>query len=46
MDELANYGIDAAGLARNFAFAGIASLALGIYFYSAFSAGRRSRRSW
>ncbi len=40
MGERANYGIDAPGLVRNFAFAGIASLVVGIYFYYAFSAGR------
>ena len=40
MDERANYGIDALGLVRNFAFAGIASLALGTYSYSAFRADR------
>jgi ubiquinone/menaquinone biosynthesis C-methylase UbiE len=39
-DERANYGIDAPGLVRNFALAGAASLALGIYFYYAFRAGR------
>ena len=39
-DEQANYGIDAPGLVRNFAFAGIASLVLGIYFYYAFSVTR------
>ena len=38
--ERANYGIDAPGLVRNFAFAGIASLVLGIYFYYAFGADR------
>ena len=40
MDGRANYGIDAPGLVRNFAFAGITSLVLGIYFYYAFSADR------
>ncbi len=40
MDERANYGIDAPGLVRNFAFAGITSLVLGIYFYYAFGADR------
>jgi arsenite methyltransferase len=40
MDERANYGIDAPGLVRNFAFAGIASLVLGVYFYYAFGAYR------
>ena len=39
-DERANYGIDAPGLVRNFAFAGIASLVLGIYFYYAFGVTR------
>ncbi|MDQ3590278.1 MAG: class I SAM-dependent methyltransferase [Actinomycetota bacterium] len=39
-DERANYGIDAPGLVRNFAFAGIASLVLGIYFYFAFGSDR------
>jgi arsenite methyltransferase len=39
-DERANYGIDAPGLVRNFAFAGIASLVVGVYFYYAFGADR------
>jgi arsenite methyltransferase len=39
-DERANYGIDAPGLVRNFAFAGISSLVLATYFYSAFRADR------
>jgi arsenite methyltransferase len=40
MDERANYGIDAPGLVRNFAFAGVTSFVLGIYFYYAFGADR------
>ncbi|MDQ3913309.1 MAG: class I SAM-dependent methyltransferase [Actinomycetota bacterium] len=40
MNERANYGIDAPGLVRNFALAGIASLVLGVYFYYAFGADR------
>jgi arsenite methyltransferase len=40
MDERANYGIDASGLVRNFASAGIASLVLGLYFYYAFGTDR------
>jgi ubiquinone/menaquinone biosynthesis C-methylase UbiE len=42
LDERANYGIDAPGLVRNFAFAGTASLVLVIYFYYAFGADRPS----
>ncbi|HSL00096.1 MAG TPA: class I SAM-dependent methyltransferase [Rubrobacteraceae bacterium] len=43
MDESrkgANYGIDAPGLARNFVFAGISSLGLGLFFYYGFRAER------
>jgi arsenite methyltransferase len=39
-DERANYGIDAPGLVRNFAFAGIVSLVLGFLFYYGFRADR------
>jgi arsenite methyltransferase len=39
-NKQANYGIDAPGLVRNFAFAGISSLVLATYFYYAFSADR------
>ena len=40
MGQRANYGIDAPGLVRNFALAGISSLVLGISFYYAFGASR------
>jgi len=40
MSGRANYGIDAPGLVRNFAAAGIASLAVGLYFFYAFGASR------
>ena len=43
MDESrkrANYGVDAPGLVRNFVFAGISSLALGLFFYYGFRVER------
>jgi arsenite methyltransferase len=36
----ANYGIDAPGLVRNFVFAGVSSLALGLFFYYGFRSER------